>query len=50
MSEQLMKAYEKKEEDRIKELVERKHGQHNARMRLAGERFKLAHPEWYPVR
>ena len=46
MSERLRKAYEKKEEQRIRDIVDRKHGEHNKRMRLAGEKFKRAHPEW----
>lgn len=48
MSERLRKLYEKREEKRIADIVEQKHGEHNKRMRLAGERFKQAHPEWYP--
>lgn len=48
MSERLRKIYEEREEDRIRDLVELKHGQHNTRMRVAGNRFKRAHPEWYP--
>jgi len=50
MSERLRKAYEEREIERIRELVEQKHGEHNARQRLAGARFKLAHPEWYSVK
>jgi len=50
MSERLRKVYEKREEARIAAIVELKHGEHNKRMRHAGEKFKLAHPEWYPVK
>lgn len=45
MSERLMKAYEKKEEARIKAIVDEINADHLNRMKRAGEKFKLAHPE-----
>lgn len=50
MSERLRKAYELKEERRIQKLMEMKTACYMARMRLAGEKFKLAHPDHFVVK
>ena len=44
MSERFRKAYVDKEEKRIQKLAEAHNAGHMARMRLAGKKFKLAHP------